>query len=141
MDGETDITALLRSLAPELDDREYVFATGTETEVAQVDRPLGLFREREGTTIICLLDEAVRTGLRHSGRFCRITLAVHSSLDAIGLTARVAHALAAEGIACNGIAGFFHDHVFVPATRARDAMAALRKLSQAGASGPADSDT
>jgi hypothetical protein len=59
---------------------------------------------------------------------------MHSSLEAVGLTAAVATALAARGIAANVIAGARHDHVFVPAARADDALAALRDLA-AGASG------
>jgi hypothetical protein len=129
MPGEQDINVLLRSLAPALDDRPYVFATGTDVDAAEVANPLGVFREGEGTTIICSPDEAARLGLRHSGLFRRITLTVHSSLDAVGLTARVSGALAAVGIPCNVVAGYFHDHLFVPADRAEDAMAALRQLA------------
>lgn len=134
MEGEQDISVLLQSLEPALDAQEYVFATGTETDAVRVTRPLGVFREAEGVSLICTPDEAACAGLRGSGRFRRITLTVHSSLDAVGLTARVAHALAAEGIACNVVAAYFHDHLFVPAERADDALAALRALSASGAS-------
>ena len=43
-----------------------------------------------------------------------ITLTVHSDLQAVGLTASFARALADEGIACNVVAGARRDHIFVP---------------------------
>jgi hypothetical protein len=68
--------------------------------------------------------------IRPGEGWARITLAVHSGLAAIGLTARVATALAARGISANMIAAFHHDHVFVPWDRRDEAMAALRELSK-----------
>jgi hypothetical protein len=53
---------------------------------------------------------------------------VHSSLEAVGLTAAVAGALTAAGISANVVAAFHHDHVFVPADRAEAAMAQLDLL-------------
>ncbi|MDX6678336.1 MAG: uncharacterized protein QOE31_2388 [Solirubrobacteraceae bacterium] len=76
-------------------------------------------------------DQADRAGLPYDGDFARITLRVHSALDAVGLTAAISAALAARGISANVIAGHHHDHVFVPADRAQDAIAALKELSRA----------
>ena len=61
-----------------------------------------------------------------------ITLQVHSALDGVGLTAAVAGALAAQGIACNMVAAYHHDHAFVPEAQAEAALAVLLAL-QAGA--------
>ena len=58
------------------------------------------------------------------------TLRVHSALEAVGLTAAAAQALARNGISCNVVAGFHHDHPFVPhadASRARDALDMLTR--------------
>jgi hypothetical protein len=55
----------------------------------------------------------------------RIVLEVFSALDGVGLTAGVAAALTAANIPCNMIAGYHHDHVFVPAARAKQAQAVL----------------
>ena len=128
MAGERDLTSLLRSLAPAIDDQEYTFATAGELDVAKVKRPVGVFREEEGLTVICRCDEAEFLGLKHEGRFRRIVLTVHSSLEAVGLTACVSGALADAGISCNVVAGFYHDYLFVPEHRASEALAILRSL-------------
>ncbi len=57
-----------------------------------------------------------------------LTLTVESSLEAVGLTAAFAAALAERGIPANVLAGLRHDHVLVPVDRAEDAVAALRSL-------------
>ena len=54
-----------------------------------------------------------------------ITLTVHSDLQAVGLTAAVAEVLTKASISCNVVAAAFHDHIFVPADRAADALAEL----------------
>jgi uncharacterized protein len=56
----------------------------------------------------------------------------NSSLQAVGLTAAVSGKLAAKGIPANVVAGFYHDHLFVPSDRAQEALAALRELSESG---------
>ena len=53
---------------------------------------------------------------------------MHSALDAVGLTAAVAGALAEAGISCNVLAGAHHDHLLVPVDRADDALVALAQL-------------
>jgi len=69
-------------------------------------------------------------GLAASAAYSWITLMVPSALDAVGLTAAVATALTREGIACNVIAGFHHDHLFVPVDETARAMSALARLSR-----------
>ncbi len=61
----------------------------------------------------------------------RITLNVHSALEAVGLTAAVATALTREGISANVVAAYYHDHIFVPEVDAERALEALRALSPA----------
>jgi hypothetical protein len=53
---------------------------------------------------------------------------VHSSLDSVGLTAAVSGKLAAHGISANIIAGFYHDHVFVPRNKAQLALRLLTEI-------------
>ncbi|CCA53561.1 hypothetical protein SVEN_0274 [Streptomyces venezuelae ATCC 10712] len=69
----------------------------------------------------------------------RITLRVHSALDAVGLTAAVAGALAEAGLSCNVVAGFHHDHLFVEHARAQEALAVLDRLAKATGAGTPES--
>lgn len=100
-----------------LDPVEYGFETVAETP--SLGDAFALIREDEGTTVI-----------RPGKGWARITLQVHSSLAAIGLTARVAESLAARGISANMVAAFHHDHVFVPWGRRDEALKILDNLSK-----------
>jgi hypothetical protein len=133
--GETDLTVLLRSLGPRHDRRSYVFVTVTELP-RDVDAVVTV-DEDEGVTLVvdrCVADEH---GWGYGSTMARITLTVHSALDAVGLTAAVASALADVGISANIVAGYHHDHVFVPEADADQAMEALRALSRSVASSSA----
>ena len=68
-------------------------------------------------------------GLAYDAVFGWITLEVHSSLEAVGLTAAVSTTLAQAGISCNMLAGYFHDHLLVPVDRLDDALSLLRRLA------------
>ncbi|WJS00272.1 ACT domain-containing protein [Roseibium aggregatum] len=131
MTGETDLATLISQMRPMLDPEPYVFCTFASksmTDLAEYD-PIGLFAETEGLTAILPVERARELGLAEAEWFRRITLTVHSSLEAVGLTASISAALAAEGISANVVAAYFHDHVFVPEERADDSLAALRKLA------------
>ncbi len=125
----TDPAELIRSMRPELQDGEFVYCTVTGPAVPAGLSPVATVREAEGLTLVLPADEAAAAGL--AGTFpCRqITLRVSSALDAVGLTAAFATALAQDGIACNVIAGFHHDHLFVAAPDADRALAALEALA------------
>jgi uncharacterized protein len=69
------------------------------------------------------------TVIRPGSGWARITLTIHSSLAAVGLTAAVSKALAAEGVPANIVAAAYHDHIFVPWDHRADALAILRSLS------------
>lgn len=104
-------------MAPVLDARRWAFML---VEGEPPPDAFALIHEDEGTTAIVPQD---------GGGFARITLMVHSALDGVGLTAAVATALAEAGIACNVVAGFHHDHLFVPWDRREDALAILSDIS------------
>lgn len=128
----SDLTALLRSLRPV--PNPGVFAFCVLPPGAAVDA-VATVREPEGVTAVVPEDVAAARGLTPAFRAAWITLGVQSDLTAVGLTAAVAVALAAEGIACNVVAGVHHDHLFVPADRGGDAMRALERLAASHATG------
>jgi len=127
----TNLNELLASLEPNLDSEEFVFCTIPVHEMADHAglRPFATVAEREGITLVVRRSGADAHHLKYTSCFCRITLQVHSSLDAVGLTAAVSTELTKAGISANIIAGFFHDHVFVSAERATDAVTCLKALS------------
>lgn len=130
-----DLALLLRSLAPVLQPDVYAFVSlpeGARVDAADI---VASIREPEGRSIIVARAVAERAGLQPAF-LCRwITLTVSSDLAAVGLTAAVARALTEARLSCNVVAGSHHDHLFVPADRADDALAVLRRLQ--AASGPA----
>ena len=89
---------------------------------------LGLFSEAEGLSLILPRATAEALGFPVDLPMRRIVLTVASALDGVGLTAAVAGALAAEGIPCNVVAAFHHDHVFVPSAMAERALQVLKAL-------------
>ena len=84
--------------------------------------------EDEGTTSVLSVADAERLGVRPEFVAAWLTVKVHSALDAVGLTAALASALAAEDIACNVLAGYHHDHLLVPIEKADRAIAVLEEL-------------
>jgi hypothetical protein len=129
MTGETNLPALIASMDPVLADEVYVFATVPLGAPALAGlNPVMTFREREGVTLIVTQAQAQAAGLDSVFPCRMITLNIHSSLEAVGFLAALLPALAAEGMGVNPVSGFFHDHLFVPADRAEDALAVLRGL-------------
>jgi uncharacterized protein len=127
--GETNLEKLLASMEPSLRDGDFIFASAPGKSVPPGLNPIGTFLEDEGLTLILPADEADAAGLSASGPMRCISLTVHSSLDAVGLTAAFATELTAHGISANVVAGYYHDHIFVGAADAERAMAALKTLS------------
>ena len=132
MSGETDLKAILQSLSPIMLDDTYVFCTvvgasyGDYAETA----PIASYQENEGLTLVLTQERADIAKLGYEGLFSCISLQVHSSLESVGLTAVVAGKLAAYEISANIIAGYYHDHVFVPQAQASEAFELLRNLNK-----------
>jgi hypothetical protein len=87
------------------------------------------FHEDEGLTLIVTDEQAREHGWSVDDPMKCITLRVDSALDGVGLTGAFSSTLAAAGISCNVVAGYYHDHLFVPEADAHRALAALRELS------------
>jgi hypothetical protein len=118
---------MLAQMSPDLAPDTYVFATAPAVPSGLV--PLMAFREDEGLTLVITADQARDHGWPADLPMRQITLRVHSALDGVGLTAAFSSALAAAGISCNVVAGYHHDHIFVPEADAERALTALRALS------------
>lgn len=130
MTGETHLSTLIAAMEPVLADETYVFATlPPDAPMPGGLSPVMTFREREGLTLIITQAEALAAGLDAVFPCRMITLNIHSSLEAVGFLAALLPALAAEGMGVNPVSAFFHDHLFVPADRAEDALRALKNLS------------
>lgn len=126
----TDLDVLLQSMSPELVEGQYVFCTvnGSLNEYLSLD-PMATFREKEGLTLVLERHKAEQAKLEFDAVFSLITLSVHSSLEAVGLTAAFATKLASYGISANVVAGYYHDHIFVQEENASQAMLALKEFS------------
>lgn len=120
----SDPARMVAEMAPVLDPKVWSYLV-VDGQPLPADT-FALIREAEGLTAIIPAE---------GGDFARITLMVHSALDGAGLTAAVSGALAEQGIACNVVAGFHHDHLFVPWGRRDEALAVLEELAAAAAAG------
>jgi|SaaInl5LU_22_DNA_1037371.scaffolds.fasta_scaffold39677_2 hypothetical protein len=131
MAGETNLTSLLKSMAPSLLAGEYVFVSFANAQYGDHAnlQPIAMVHEVEGVTLVVPRDVADEHGLAYHAVFCCITLTVHSSLEAVGLTAAVSAQLASRDISANVVAGYYHDHIFVPAAQAAQAMALLSSMA------------
>ncbi len=131
MNGERNLKALLSSMRPELSDDDFVFCA-TNKSIAELIplQPWAIIRENEAMTIILTKESAERNGFDCRTVFRRITLNVHSSLEAVGLTAAVSTRLAKSGISANVVAAYYHDHIFVQKDMAGKAIEVLRALER-----------
>jgi hypothetical protein len=135
---EPELAVLIRSMSPTLREGSYVYVRVTGEAPAGV-RPVVTVREDEGMTLILRQEEADVLGLDYSYVAAWITLEVESDLAAVGLTAAFSAALTEAGISANVVAGFTHDHVFVPRDRAADAVRTLHELAARDTSSTAGS--
>jgi hypothetical protein len=109
--GLTSLPSLLATMTPILHPNTYVFATAPPADTSFQARLLAsqhsfemLFRESESTV------DAIG-GLESAFPCKKVTLGVHSSLDAVGFMAAVTTRLATAGLGINPVSGFYHDHL------------------------------
>src|SRR6185436_19411543 len=112
MTGEANLSILIRTLHPVLNEGEYVFCCVKDLDNIDFGHLLFHFKESEGITIVVGKEYADASNLAYHNIFSWISLEVHSSLNAVGLTAT-----------------FYHDHIFVARKDAENAMDTLQKLS------------
>ncbi|MDM1554494.1 MULTISPECIES: ACT domain-containing protein [Chryseobacterium] len=113
MGGEVNLNNILKNLNPLLNKGKYVYCTVDDIDEIPFSKILFLFKETESITVVVKKEDAEALHLDFSYVASWITLEVHSSLSAVGLTAKFSQALSEAGISCNVVAAYFHDHIFV----------------------------
>ena len=129
MNGECDLETLLQNLAPVLRSKRYVIGSVESWPDPVPEGLLATIQEPEGVTVIAPVAESGGLGLEPSAVFRCIRLNVHSSLQAVGLTAAISTRLARHGISANLLAGAYHDHLLVPEGDAEHALCLLEEVS------------
>lgn len=130
--AETDLSRLLATLSVTQHEGVWRFETIPVHEASWAElvnlrevRDIAmLFQEQEGLTVVT----KAASDTPDDNRWAWLELSVFSDLQAVGFLARVAAALTEIGVPCNAIAAYHHDHIFVPETRASDAIQAIEAL-------------
>jgi len=131
MGGIKNLDELIKSMKPELNRGKFVFCTILKDKLDMLKvKPMMLFEEKEGITIIIKKEDADNNKLNYENIWAMITLNVHSDLSAIGFLARITNKLAENGISVNAVSAFYHDHLFVPFDKAEMAIKLLNSLSK-----------
>jgi len=129
MSGERDLETQRREMAPRLRPETFVYCSFPDFRIPAGLAPIRTFREAEGVTAVVEKTQAEVSAGPYVFESHLITLTVHSSLDAVGILATLAVRLAGADIPCNVVAGYHHDHLFVPTDRAQQAMSLLGLIS------------
>ena len=132
MSGIKDLDILLSNMEPVLDKRDFVFCSFPTFDWDKMRElnPVGFFQEKEGMTFILDLKDAIGKDIDCQSVYRLITLDIHSSLDAVGLTAAFSAKLTEKNISANVIAAYYHDHIFVPKEKAEQALNAILELQK-----------
>ena len=132
MSGIKDLDILLSNMEPVLDKRDFVFCSFPTFDWDKMRElnPVGFFQEKEGMTFILDLKDAIGKDIDCQSVYRLITLNIHSSLDAVGLTAAFSAKLTEKNISANVIAAYYHDHIFVPKEKAEQALNAILELQK-----------
>lgn len=119
-------------MSPTLIEGEFIFCTFQDAQYGDYPElePVAAIREAEGLTLVIPKSKADESNIRYESVFKQITLTVHSSLDAVGLTAAISRKLTEYGISANVIAGYYHDHIFVQSEHAEKAIEAINQLAR-----------
>ncbi len=130
MSGEKNLEVLLKTMKPKHNVGEFVFCTTDHLEQINISQIIMSFQEEENITIIAKKEVADQLNLEYSFVASWITLTVHSALEAVGLTAAFSNALSENGISCNVVAAYYHDHIFIDVKDTEKAMNVLNAFSK-----------
>ena len=130
MNGTLDLKDILVNMNPVLKEEEYVFCSfpSLSSEASHHLNPISTFQEDEGLSLIITRNVADINGISYDSVFKRITIQLHTSLDAVGLTSLLSTALAGKGISANVVAAYYHDHIFVPSEKAEVSLETIKAL-------------
>jgi hypothetical protein len=124
--GESDLDKLIKNMNPVLEEEELVFCSLPPEEAEDYLMICqGYYIEREGVTVIVSRHLADINELGYDLVFKRITLNVHSSMAAVGFLARITEVLAAQGFSVNVVSGYFHDHLYLQSSQAKEGLKTL----------------
>ena len=130
MNIELDINYILQNLSPQLNEGVFVFCTVDNTlNLEEIDIEASVI-ESEGRTIVLRKEIADQLNLSYNVIMSWITLNVNTSLELVGLSAIISKKFTDNDISYNPIAGYFHDHIFVPIKDTNMAIKLLHNLSQ-----------
>lgn len=126
-----DLEELIKNMKPLLLEQLWFYCCVTEEQLTSelLKFAFAMVRETESITLILPPEQAESLGQKNDSGFKRIELQVYSCLEAVGLTAAISQCLKENNISANVVAGFHHDHVFVPEADAKKAIDALNTLT------------
>lgn len=130
MSAITSLSKLLQSLQPIEQDGLYVFCSVPQEQYEFDHRIVSTIKEKEGLSLIVTQEYADEYKLAYDLTMKWITLQVHSSLEAVGMTAAISKAFTDANIPCNVVAGFRHDHLFVPSALISSSLEVLEKIQK-----------
>lgn len=129
--GETDLAAMLKTITVTVRPDTYVVVSlPLGQQAPRVGEDIAaVIMEDEGATVVTTLKQATHSGWDHHFVASWLTIQIHSSLEAVGLTAAFSRQLGRAAIPCNVIAGFYHDHILVPVDKTDAAVEVIESLS------------
>ena len=130
MSGEKNLKKLIQDMEPILHEGTYVFVSVASLDMVPRSATIFEFKEDEGITLVVKKETADALKLSYEFEASWITLNIHSSLEAVGLTAAFSGELAKHKLSCNVVAGFYHDHLFVARTDAEETIRVLKDFSK-----------
>ncbi|KAK5112024.1 hypothetical protein LTR62_004558 [Meristemomyces frigidus] len=135
--GGMDLKSLIHSMNPTLNQEPFVWITLARTDPRlapflsqKLQHVEVLVQESEGYTFVVTKTLADQENYEYVFPCRRITLNVHSSLEAVGFMAAIATRLARIGTGSNPVSGYHHDHLFVAVGKEDVVMGELRKMAE-----------
>lgn len=129
MADQRAVDRLLSTLSVTMRPEVYVYAVTAQRPSG--DDYAAVIQELEGWTVVCTREFARQRSWSYTYDCRWISVEAQSSLEMVGLTKALSSLLADAGIACNVLAGYFHDHLLVPEDKADQAISVLSSAALA----------